>query len=525
MGEIHDDTILKDKYGININHLDNKSVLQLASLFHIFANQAYLGNSADVNGNIAVGALRGNDEFGTEGGSVQLSKGDIYYIQRLIDGLGHDSFKNEEFNHVVFGSKVDVKVVDGKVFVNGREMPNLKPDEVFKDSENTFYIDFASVFKRLVKASDFYASQRTSEGVVENYSNINDRYIDVSKAKPTDNVVYVNIDARHLNVHRPINIYGLSSDKNAPTVVINLVGADSLRIVRSKINLYYDGKDTPLEDGEDHDVPNRLLWNFGPQEQRIHFVEEGFMGSVLAPNVTVSVHEGLDGNIVANVVNIFDADTNRWDIYPVVPESAVDPDNPDKPDPDNPDKPDPDNPDKPDPDNPDKPDPDPQPGQDSDPDPDPKPTTDPESPVTPEDPKGSETTDTETPAPSQPEQSQPQETGTNELPKAESTEFTEPADQKEVKTEETPQASAENTAVSKNEAVSEKPQAEFTVEPVAEPVAKTAVQSGKPQVTPAEAKTTGARQEEIGQAKAQAGNTQSAGKPVENTGLPQTGAS
>ena len=48
---ISDDTYLKN-LGIDINGLNINSVLKLASLFHIFANQASL--SADTNGNLAV---------------------------------------------------------------------------------------------------------------------------------------------------------------------------------------------------------------------------------------------------------------------------------------------------------------------------------------------------------------------------------------------------------------------------------------------------------------------------------------
>lgn len=102
--KIHFDQVLKDKYNIDVNHLDAKSVLMLASLFHIFANEANLG--ADVNGNIAVGILNSNVDFGTRGDSVHLTQGDIYYIQQLNTGLQNGSFRNEHFNHVVFGQDV-----------------------------------------------------------------------------------------------------------------------------------------------------------------------------------------------------------------------------------------------------------------------------------------------------------------------------------------------------------------------------------------------------------------------------------
>ncbi|MGN1279443.1 MAG: YSIRK-type signal peptide-containing protein, partial [Limosilactobacillus sp.] len=106
--KIHTDQILKDKYGIDVNHLDAKSVLLLASLFHIFANEANLG--ADMNGNVAVGILNSNVDFGTRGESINLTKGDIYYIQQLNAALQSGSFRNENFNHVIFGQDVNIEI-------------------------------------------------------------------------------------------------------------------------------------------------------------------------------------------------------------------------------------------------------------------------------------------------------------------------------------------------------------------------------------------------------------------------------
>lgn len=175
---IYDDKFLKDKYGIDINHLDAKSVLLLASLFHIFANEANLG--ADVNGNIAVGILGGSIDFGTRGDSIHLSSGGIHYIQQLKDALNSGSFRNPTFNHVIFGNDINAEIKDGKVYVNGQLMNNLKPEEVFKDG-NVQYIDFAKVFTRLISASNFYSNQETSEGVKWDFSDMNNQYVDVSQ--------------------------------------------------------------------------------------------------------------------------------------------------------------------------------------------------------------------------------------------------------------------------------------------------------------------------------------------------------
>ncbi|WP_267202141.1 collagen-binding domain-containing protein [Limosilactobacillus kribbianus] len=317
---IRTDQILKDKYGIDVNHLDAKSVLLLASLFHIFANEANLG--ADVNGNIAVGNLNSNVDFGTRGESIHLTNGDIYYIQNLNAALQNGSFRNQEFNHVIFGEDVNVGIRDGQVYVNGEHMPNLKPEEVFKDGAGTSYIDFPAVFQRLIAASNFYAEQAESAGVIKDFNDMNNRYVDVSNAVAKDNVIYVNIPYEYLNGPQPIKIYGLSSRVNGPTVVINVIGmpADGQLDINTQIKLYYDDdRDNHVSPGESHAHPNHVLWNFGTAAADITIGSGHFMGSILAPNATVTANVNVDGNIVANVVNIKGGESHKWDIHPVQP--------------------------------------------------------------------------------------------------------------------------------------------------------------------------------------------------------------
>ena len=322
--KIHFDQILKDKYQIDVNHLDAKSALMLASLFHIFANEAQL--SADVNGNIAVGILNSNVDFGTRGDSVHLTQGDIYYIQQLNTGLQSGSFRNELFNHVVFGQDVNVEIVNGQVHVNGHHMVNLKPEEVFKDAAGSNYIDFPTVFSRLLKASNFYASQEESAGVIKNFDDQNNRFVDVSNAVPKDNVIYVNIPFEYLTHPQPIKIFGLSSKVHGPTVVINVIRmpADGEVSISTQVKLYYDDeKGNHVNPGESHDHPNHVLWNFGESAAHINIGSGHFMGSLLAPNAHVTAGVNVDGNIIANIVDIRGGESHKWDIHPVEPPSFI----------------------------------------------------------------------------------------------------------------------------------------------------------------------------------------------------------
>ena len=322
--KIHFDQVLKDKYNIDVNHLDAKSVLMLASLFHIFANEANLG--ADVNGNIAVGILNSNVDFGTRGDSVHLTQGDIYYIQQLNTGLQNGSFRNEHFNHVVFGQDVNVEIINGQVYVNGHHMVNLKPEEVFKDATGSNYIDFPTVFQRLLKASNFYASQEESAGVIKDFTDQNNRYVDVSNAVAKDNVIYVNIPFEYLTHPQPIKIFGLSSKVHGPTVVINVIGmpADGMVSISTQIKLHYDDeKNNHVNPGESHAHPNHVLWNFGETTAQINIGSGHFMGSLLAPNAHVIAGVNVDGNIIASIVDIKGGESHKWDIHPVEPPSFI----------------------------------------------------------------------------------------------------------------------------------------------------------------------------------------------------------
>ena len=404
--KIHTDQILKDKYGIDIEHLDAKSVLLLASLFHIFANEANLG--ADVNGNIAVGILGGSIDFGTRGDSIHLSNGDIYYIQNLKDAINSGSFRNPAFNHVIFGNDIDIKVIDGKVYVNGQVMNNLKPEEVFYDGDIS-YIDFQTVFKRLINASNFYTNQQTSNGVIIDFKDMNNQFIDVSNATATDGVIYVNIPSSILRGPQPIKIYGLSSNVNAPTVIINVIDDLGRIDIHAQIHLYYDGKDSPVNSNESHEVPNHVLWNFGSNANIVNISSGRFMGSILAPNATVNVHVNVDGNIVANIVNVIGGESHRWDIHPVFPEEIVIPPQPTDPQPTDPQPTDP-QPTDPQPTDPQPTDPQPTDPQPTDPQPtDPQPTdpqpTDPQ----PTDPQPTDPQPTD-PQPTDPQPTDPQPT-------------------------------------------------------------------------------------------------------------------
>ncbi len=345
---ISDDAYLK-KLGIDINDLNANSVLKLASLFHIFANQASL--SADTNGNLAVKILNGSNDFGTRGDSYNSTSGDIYYIQQLAKDLQSNAFRNKTFNHVVLGKDVNVSIENDKVLINGITMDNLKPEDVYQDTTGQTYIDFSDVFQQLISASTSYTSTTQSKGVISNYSDMNNRYIDVSGVAAGTQIIYVNVPFEYLSDPQPITIKGISNSLTGPTIVINVTGIpNGNQNISTQVQFnYIDGKNA-LPNSEGHTEPNHVLWNLGTGGQTFNFSSGRFMGSILAPNATINAGVNIDGNIVANVVNITGGESHRWDIHPTgsttgsttgttpvgpnnpqTPGTPINPDNPDGP--------------------------------------------------------------------------------------------------------------------------------------------------------------------------------------------------
>ncbi|MGY0223842.1 mucin-binding protein [Limosilactobacillus fermentum] len=311
---ISDDTYLKN-LGIDINDLNTNSVLKLASLFHIFANQASL--SADTNGNLAVKILNGSNDFGTRGDSYNLTSGDIYYIQQLAKDLQSNAFRNKTFNHVVLGKDVNVSIENNKVLINGITMDNLKPEDVYQDTTGQTYIDFSDVFQQLISSSTSYTSTTQSKGVISNYSDMNNRYIDVSGVAAGTQIIYVNVPFEYLSDPQPITIKGISNSLTGPTIVINVTGIpDGNQNISTQVQFNYIDGTNALPNSEGHTEPNHVLWNLGTGGQTFNFSSGRFMGSILAPNATINAGVNIDGNIVANVVNITGGESHRWDIHP-----------------------------------------------------------------------------------------------------------------------------------------------------------------------------------------------------------------
>ncbi|MEK1409730.1 LPXTG cell wall anchor domain-containing protein [Limosilactobacillus fermentum] len=196
-------------------------------------------------------------------------------------------------------------------------MDNLKPEDVYQDTTGQTYIDFSDVFQQLISSSTSYTSTTQSKGVISNYSDMNNRYIDVSGVAAGTQIIYVNVPFEYLSDPQPITIKGISNSLTGPTIVINVTGIpDGNQNISTQVQFNYIDGTNALPNSEGHTEPNHVLWNLGTGGQTFNFSSGRFMGSILAPNATINAGVNIDGNIVANVVNITGGESHRWDIHP-----------------------------------------------------------------------------------------------------------------------------------------------------------------------------------------------------------------
>ncbi|QCX25996.1 collagen-binding domain-containing protein [Companilactobacillus futsaii] len=308
---------------------EKSNQLGYASNFHIFANEATL--NAHTNGNLAVGTLNGNVNFGTNIREGYLNK-DISYVQNH-NAIASSSFvqgTDDRTNKVVFGENNDVDVTNPtKTNVDGTNIDHLTKDETYQDKNGNTYIDFGSQFSQLESKSNTLSNMEPTVSVqASDFPDRNQRVINLEDYNPNENnQIIINLDADVLTMDTPIYIYGLSADKGGTSVIINVdtKGQDPYD-VNSQVKLTFnDGegadannKERPNQETEYFD-DNHLLWNFYDSTASDNLytgtidVKRPFQGSVLAPKATVIADANLDGNIVADKV-IVNAETHRWDL-------------------------------------------------------------------------------------------------------------------------------------------------------------------------------------------------------------------
>ncbi len=318
----HANDAVADGGNVTDDYPDLHNMLGVSSQFHIFAREAEL--HAHTNGNVAVQNLVGNVNFGTNIIEELLDK-DISYIQNIsnIAGSSFVSAGETRSNKVIFGENIEIDVSNpNRPMVNGVYIDHLLASEVYQDKDGNVYIDFDKEFAKLEKLSaSLSEASANATYTSDSFEDMNQRVIDVTDMQPdADGHIVINLSADVLNTSTPLTIKGLSANADGNTVIINVdtAGATNYQ-VNSQIKIIYDdGTERNNKETEDFG-DNHLLWNFYDSTASdklatgVISVDRPFQGSILAPAAEIDANQNIDGNIIANKVNV-KAETHRWDL-------------------------------------------------------------------------------------------------------------------------------------------------------------------------------------------------------------------
>ncbi|MFC6164039.1 collagen-binding domain-containing protein [Lactiplantibacillus dongliensis] len=343
---------VQDGGSVYDDYPDLNNILGISSQFHIFAREAEL--NAHTNGNVAVGNLIGNVNFGTNIIEELLDK-DISYIQNISNIAGSSFVSNgaTRSNKVIFGDGIEIDVSNpNRPMVNGVYIDHLLAEEVYQDKNGNVYIDFDKEFAQLKKTNTELSTKDSQLNVTaSDFPDRNNRVIDVTDLQPDENGrIVVNLTADVLAGDTPLTIKGLSDDPDGHTIIINVdTEGQADYNINSQIRVVYDdGSDRNNHETEDFG-DNHLLWNFfdstasDKQYAGTVNINRPFQGSILAPSAEVIAGQNVDGNIIANKV-VVNAETHRWDLQnnkdneegPEEPDVTPDP-GPEFPEPEDPD--------------------------------------------------------------------------------------------------------------------------------------------------------------------------------------------
>lgn len=318
----HANDAVADGGNVTDDYPDLHNMLGVSSQFHIFAREAEL--HAHTNGNVAVQNLVGNVNFGTNIIEELLDK-DISYIQNIsnIAGSSFVSAGETRSNKVIFGENIEIDISNpNRPMVNGVYIDHLLASEVYQDKDGNVYIDFDKEFAKLEQLSASLSEASANVTYTsDSFEDMNQRVIDVTDMQPdADGHIVINLSADVLNTSTPLTIKGLSADADGNTVIINVdtAGATNYQ-VNSQIKIIYDdGTERNNKETEDFG-DNHLLWNFYDSTASdklatgVINVDRPFQGSILAPAAEIDANQNIDGNIIANKVNV-KAETHRWDL-------------------------------------------------------------------------------------------------------------------------------------------------------------------------------------------------------------------
>ena len=329
-GIYEDNTKVKDENGSETTiskvakEQDKHNALGIAGMFGVFSKHTTVG--VDFNSNVATREYNntGDHRSGTEGNNPNLTNKDISYMDKIGIISANELSAG---GTLIIGNENSTALTDhgNKVAINGKDLNHLKIENIRKESAvDKKYIDFEEEFNKLTKKSNDYFDAKASEGVKVKYDIYNDGKanfsIDVTNAVPDENnFVYINLDSKYITADLASTLSGLKDTKDAPTIIINVGKDENITNLTSKIQTQLKYGNDQISANGSHSHTNRVLWNFGSKLQSLNISSGYFIGSILAPNATVTASVNEDGNIVADTVNISGGEFHHWDLHSSFP--------------------------------------------------------------------------------------------------------------------------------------------------------------------------------------------------------------
>jgi clumping factor B len=322
-------------------YMANHNALGVAGEFHLFGNEVEVGSH--LTGNVATNKLTssGSLTIGDHDDSHNATVESIHYVKKFNANDAINLGSSKEYIHI--GKDNNVKKDGGHLFVidgnHEQKIDNATDSVVISENADGSYLDVAKELDKLTTKPDLWSKENQSAGVYADFKDSNKQSIDVSKAEANDGIIFVDLDVKYLEAPQDITIKGIdSSDDSTQIIVINVKYGQNAQDTKQNYNFqtkthftYSDG--TMITGSQDHRKVNRVLWNFGTTMSKFEFYGAPFLGSMLAPKGTICAHGNIDGNIVANTIEIF-GETHEWDLTPDADfvENNSNNDKPDQPD-------------------------------------------------------------------------------------------------------------------------------------------------------------------------------------------------
>lgn len=295
---------------------NDNSPLGTAGSFHLVAfGDANL--NTHTNGNVLAKNLYAPSNFGTNPKDGYEGFRELHYVQNYLQV--NDSSSARTTDILVLGSDNTLEIVNGNEFViNAKKIG--KPKNVVHDEDTS-----ARPFIDLTRVENEIKTISANLGAYPTITNPNEMAYNTDKSKGElyieilgkDNIGVLNTDAATIAAMggggaANFNMKGFESGGSG-AIIINVDCAqwprdEKLYLPTSRV--YVDGKMQDVSETLDFSA-GKVIWNF-INAADVHIETHIMTGMVIAPDSTVSIGQNLNGNVVAENINV-NAESHRTD--------------------------------------------------------------------------------------------------------------------------------------------------------------------------------------------------------------------